>query len=283
MSDEDSVSDSEPTASDLQFDEYGAGEPKSRNESITLHPASKSLTNQDIAIMLDIHRPETDQTRSRNYRAAAPGSQRQTRSGELPLCTLRGSLSNPPRDPTCTENASPSPVRASNAPLTRRSIPTRTEHVDEYSDSESCAPFGSTPNTSSDENTPKRRLVTNLAVRGGNVDSPSSTFGNYDVQLAGSTPTTSRCRYYGSGDHEVVNADNYENDEITHSSAGQNLQSSSRALQDLETESPVCKALQEITGIINSVAKRIDTIEGKLSEKAISGTARKKHKKRKFL
>ena len=122
-------------------------------------------------------------------------------------------------------------------------------------------------------------MVANLAVRGRNVDSPSS-FGSYIVQLAGSTLTTSRCRYFRSGDHEVNNVKNYENDEIIHSSTGQNLKSSSRALHDLEIESPVCKALQEITGIINSVAKRIDTVEGKLSEKAISGTARKNTKEK---
>lgn len=291
-----SSSDTEPTL-DLQFCD--------RDKS----SASGSLTNQDVALMLemDTSMSETDPSEENQDRMSM--THRRSAKNRSDCSTSTSSSL------ACVENSSPfsSPLPMhmqmvnSTSPAANEAF--RCGRSAEYrsNSSSSSSPTslsdirlarsraGSTPPTRScgqtfenhfvngGETTPTRRSRPNCSgLRSGHSVAESISASSCESRPR-STPTTSRDRYR-SATGEVIDDHNHPNDEneSNHYITEKNTSPSSALTVNSEhpinpasavssTESgSVCKALQEITGLINSVAKRMDDIEGKLDEKAKS-------------
>lgn len=302
MSDEESLrsssaSDSEPETSDLQLYE--------RDKTFDPSARSSKLTNQDVALMLDM---DTSMSESDLSAKESRNGQRKHRSAN-----------NQSQDSSpCTENLSPflvSRLNNTSSPSNRdlsngyESGRNHSEYDDSNSTSSASLPdtrlAGSTPTSSrssgkrfenrinrSDETTPTRRSLPSLSLRSGHVELASAG-SRGGTELAGSTPTMSRSGHR-SATGEVVDDHNHPNDENAYNTTEKNSGSPlglltvnpessinpTSAFDSVESGS-VCKALQEISGLINSVAKRMDDIEGKLSEKTNSEAPRKKIHKEK--
>lgn len=297
-----SSSDTEPT---LDWEFRDGGKSPARN-----------LTNQDLASMLDLDASmsETDaESRDRPSSCRSAKNRRGSRArssqsspsslawteNSSPL-SMRANSRTPPANNQFHRGSTSSSSQSS--PTSPPDILLAGNRTGNTPPSVSCRHETSnhrqcTENELNSQTTPIRsshQILSCLRRSSGGHSSSDSISERSHESTPRRTPTM-RTERYRSAIGEVVDDHNHPNDEndenVSHTdNTEKNTSSSSELLLNAEhsknpasvispTESQsVCKALQEITGLINSVSKKMADIEGKLDERTIPKTKGTKEK-----